>query len=215
METVLRGQSFAVEISGVDLSRDLSNAEFDEIKRIWLEHKIAVFRGQEIGDDALVAFTERFGPLFVHFRSQFNDQTRPEIMLISNIKEDGRNLGELGDGDLMWHSDQAYSELPVFSTLLYGIEVPNEGGGTWFCDTAGAYAALPECNETTDCGIAAEFLGGEDGDDAEHYAQRRAAPDEAAGPASAGPDPSAARPQVVVSQPGPHGGDQRDGRSGR
>ena len=125
METVLRGQSFAVEISGVDLSRDLSNAEFDEIKRIWLEHKIAVFRGQEIGDDALVAFTERFGPLFVHFRSQFNDQTRPEIMLISNIKEDGRNLGELGDGDLMWHSDQAYSELPVFSTLLYGIEVPN------------------------------------------------------------------------------------------
>ena len=57
METVLRGQSFAVEISGVDLSRDLSNAEFDEIKRIWLEHKIAVFRGQEIGDVALVAFT--------------------------------------------------------------------------------------------------------------------------------------------------------------
>ena len=104
METVLRGQSFAVEISGVDLSRDLSNAEFDEIKRIWLEHKIAVFRGQEIGDDALVAFTERFGPLFVHFRSQFNDQTRPEIMLISNIKEDGRNLGELGDGALMWQS---------------------------------------------------------------------------------------------------------------
>ena len=118
METVLRGQSFAVEISGVDLSRDLSNAEFDEIKRIWLEHKIAVFRGQEIGDDALVAFSERFGPLFVHFRSQFNDQTRPEIILISNIKEDGRNLGELGDGDLMWHSDQAYTELPVFSTLL-------------------------------------------------------------------------------------------------
>ena len=157
METVLRGQSFAVEISGVDLSRDLSNAEFDEIKRIWLEHKIAVFRGQEIGDDALVAFTERFGPLFVHFRSQFNDQTRPEIMLISNIKKDGRNLGELGDGDLMWHSDQAYSELPVFSTLLYGIEVPNEGGGTWFCDTAGAYAALPGAMKQRIAGLRQNF----------------------------------------------------------
>lgn len=157
MEAVLLGENFAAEIAGVDLSQNLTEAEFEEIKRVWLDNKIAVFRGQDISDDALVAFTERFGPLFIHFRSQFNDQTRPEIMLISNIKEDGRNLGELGDGDLMWHSDQAYSELPVFSTLLYGIEVPREGGGTWFCDTAGAYAALPDETKHRIAGLRQNF----------------------------------------------------------
>jgi len=157
MEAVLLGQTFSAEITGVDLSRNLSAAEAEEIKRIWLEHKVAVFRNQDIDDDALVAFTKLFGPLFIHFRSQFNDRTRPEIMLISNIKEDGRNLGELGDGDLMWHTDQAYSEQPVFSTLLYGIEVPAEGGGTWFCDTAGAYAALPDATKHRIAGLRQNF----------------------------------------------------------
>ena len=144
METNILGPGFAVEISGVDLSIDLTDTQFVEIKRLWLENKVAVFRDQNLEDDALVGFTKRFGPLFVHARSQFNDAALPEIMLISNIKEDGRNLGELGNGDLAWHSDQSYSERPVFSTLMYAIEIPEDGGGTWFCDTARAYERLPE-----------------------------------------------------------------------
>lgn len=138
------GPEFAVEISGVDLSVDLPPETFAEIKQLWLENKVAVFRDQELSDDDLVCFTARFGPLFVHVRSQFNDTSHPEIMLISNIKEDGRNLGELGNGDLAWHSDQSYSARPVFSTLMYAIEIPQAGGGTWFCDTARAYERLPE-----------------------------------------------------------------------
>ena len=144
METNILGPGFAVEISGVDLSIDLTDTQFVEIKRLWLENKVAVFRDQNLEDDALVGFTKRFGPLFVHVRSQFNDAAHPEIMLISNIKEDGRNLGELGNGDLAWHSDQSYSARPVFSTLMYAIEIPEDGGGTWFCDTACAYERLPE-----------------------------------------------------------------------
>ena len=105
METNILGPKFAVEISEVDLSIDLTDTQFVEIKRLWLENKVAVFRDQNLEDDALVGFTKRFGPLFVHVRSQFNDAAHPEIMLISNIKEDGRNLGELGNGDLAWHSD--------------------------------------------------------------------------------------------------------------
>jgi len=144
METNILGPGFAVEISGADLSIDLTDTQFVEIKRLWLENKVAVFRDQNLEDDALVGFTKRFGPLFVHVRSQFNDAAHPEIMLISNIKEDGRNLGELGNGDLAWHSDQSYSARPVFSTLMYAIEIPEDGGGTWFCDTARAYERLPE-----------------------------------------------------------------------
>jgi taurine dioxygenase len=144
METNILGPGFVVEICGVDLSIDLTDAQFTEIKNLWLENKVAIFRDQNLDDAELVGLTRRFGPLFVHVRSQFNDAAHPEIMLISNIKENGRNLGELGNGDLAWHSDQSYSARPVFSTLMYAIEIPENGGGTWFCDTARAYERLPE-----------------------------------------------------------------------
>lgn len=157
LQTKMLGPGFAAEITGIDLGEEMSDATLEEVRRVWLANKLVVFRDQDLDDDALVGFTRRFGPLFVHFRSQFNDRTRPEIMLVSNIKEDGRNLGELGDGDLQWHSDQSYSALPVFSTLLYALELPREGGDTWFCDTAGAYAALPEETKTRIAGLRQVF----------------------------------------------------------
>ncbi len=135
------GPGFVVEFPEIDLAA-LSDAEIGDLRDLWLTHKVAVFRNQSLSDDALVHFTKQFGPLFVHVRAQFNDAARPEIMRISNIEKDGVALGELGDGELAWHTDQAYSAAPVFATLLYGIEVPDEGGATWFCDTARAYAAL-------------------------------------------------------------------------
>lgn len=138
----LIGPDFVAEFPDIDLAA-LSDAEIGALRDIWLAHKIAVFRDQSLSDDALVRFTRRFGPLFVHVRAQFNDAARPEIMRISNIEEDGKVLGELGDGELAWHTDQAYSATPVFATLLYGIEVPADGGATWFCDTARAFDALP------------------------------------------------------------------------
>ena len=146
------GPAFAVEFPDIDLA-DLSDGDFAVLRDLWLEHKVAVFRDQDLSDDELVRFTERFGPLFVHVRAQFNDAARPEVMLISNIKEDGRNLGELGDGELNWHSDQSYSATPVFATLLYAIETPSAGGATWFCDTAGAYDALPEATKSRIAGL--------------------------------------------------------------
>jgi taurine dioxygenase len=89
-------------------------------------------------------FTRRFGPLFVHVRSQFHSKEHPEVMLVSNAKEDGRNLGALGDGELGWHTDQAYTPEPAFATLLYGVEIPSQGGNTVFCDLSRAWQDLPE-----------------------------------------------------------------------
>ena len=157
MESKQLGPGFAAEILGVDLSAAMSDGDFDPIKQVWLENKVAVFRVQDLSDNDLARFTERFGPLFVHVRSQFNDKTRPGIMLISNIKENGRDLGELGNGDLAWHSDQSYSAEPVFATLMYAIEIPTEGGGTWFCDTARAYENLPEATKARIDGLKQNF----------------------------------------------------------
>ena len=143
MSTQLLGNCFAVEIGGVDLA-NIDDSTLDELRDLWMQHKVAVFRDQALSDGELVSFTERMGPLFVHVRDQFRALDRPEIMYISNIENDGRPLGALGDGDLQWHSDQTYTARPVFGTMLYAVEVPADGGDTWFGDLAAAYAAMPE-----------------------------------------------------------------------
>ncbi|MCG8547399.1 MAG: TauD/TfdA family dioxygenase [Alphaproteobacteria bacterium] len=142
LDTRLLGNGFAVEIMDLDLGR-LDDATLEAVRREWLANKVAVFRDQDLPDAALVDFTERMGPLFVHFRDQFHAPDRPEIMYVSNLKEAGRNLGALGDGDLEWHTDQTYTPRPVFGTLLYAIETPADGGATYFGDLAAAYAAMP------------------------------------------------------------------------
>jgi len=143
LETRLLGNGFAVEILGVDLNAPLDDQTLDEIRDLWMRNKVAVFREQTVLDDALVDFTERLGGLFVHVRDQFHAPDRPEIMYISNLKQEGRNLGALGNGDLRWHSDQTYTARPVWGTLLYAVEVPEDGGNTYFGDLVAAYAAMP------------------------------------------------------------------------
>jgi taurine dioxygenase len=138
------GPGFVVQIGGVDLSESLDEATMDTLRRAWLDNKVAVLRDQDLTDDDLLAFTERMGPLFIHVRSMFHSPDHPEIMFVSNLKEDGRLLGSLGDGDLSWHTDQSYTAKPCWGTLLYGIEVPAEGGNTYFADLQAAYDALPD-----------------------------------------------------------------------
>lgn len=142
LNTRLLGPGFAVEIRDVDLAR-LDEDVLGAVRQCWMEHKVAVFRDQDLSDAALVDLTQRMGPLFVHVRDQFHAPDRPEIMYVSNLKERGRALGALGDGDLQWHSDQTYTKRPVFGTVMYAIEVPEQGGQTYFGDLAAAYAAIP------------------------------------------------------------------------
>jgi len=142
-ETRLLGDGFAAEILGADLRRDFSDAEIDDIRAQWMAHKIAVFRGQDLSSGDLMRFTQRFGRLFVHIRSQFQSPEHPEVMLVSNAKADGRAMGALGDGELGWHTDQAYTPEPVFATLLYGVAIPSQGGNTVFCDLSRSWRDLP------------------------------------------------------------------------
>jgi taurine dioxygenase len=66
------------------------------------------------------------------------------VMLISNIRENGKPIGALPDGEMFFHSDLCYTEHPVVGTMLYSIEVPPAGGNTMFADQYAAYATLPE-----------------------------------------------------------------------
>jgi putative 2-oxoglutarate oxygenase len=134
-------ESFVGEVSGVDLAR-LDTAATEAIKDAWLAHKVLVFHGQRLEEDDLVAFAERLGDVEIHLR-QTRTSGRREVMLVSNIKEDGKAIGRLGNQELNWHMDQIFMAQPTAGTLLYALSVTPEGGDTWFCDLGAAYAALP------------------------------------------------------------------------
>lgn len=143
MKTKLLANDFAIEVKDVDLGA-LDDATLDAVRDAWMRHKVAVFRDQHLSDDQLVAFTKRLGAPFVHVRDESHDARFPEIMFVSNVREEGKGDGILGNGDLRWHTDQSYTPRPIHGTLLYGVEIPQDGGATWFCDLAAAYAAMPE-----------------------------------------------------------------------
>ena len=144
MEHQVLGPGFAVEITGVDLTQEQSESTVEAMRDLWLQHKVAVFRNQKLGDEDLIRFAEYFGPTYVYVRDQFNDRKRPVITIISNIQKDGQKLGDLGDGEVHWHTDQAYSKEGSFGTILYGVEIPEDGGATCYGDLAQAYEALPD-----------------------------------------------------------------------
>ena len=133
--------SFCGEVEGVDLRR-LDDAATAAIKSAWLAHKVLVFHDQHLDEDGLVDFASRMGDVEIHLR-QTRTTGRREVLLVSNIKEDGKPIGRLGNQELNWHMDQIFMTQPTAGTILYAESVTPEGGDTWFCDLGAAYASLP------------------------------------------------------------------------
>ncbi len=133
------------EVDGVDL-RALDEAAFAAIHRAWLDHQVLLFRQQALADADLVAFSRRFGDLdeapVQETGRRFVDGY-PEIYVVSNVVKDGVPIGSLGSGEAVWHTDMSYLPQPPKASALYAIEVPAEGGDTWFCSMYAAWDELP------------------------------------------------------------------------
>jgi taurine dioxygenase len=135
--------ALGAEIVGVDLSRPLDDVTFGTILNAWHEHLVLLLRDQRLGEEDEVAFAQRFGePATIHTR-QFV-RSHPAVMLISNIREDGKPIGALPDGEMHFHSDQCHQERPAKASMLYAIEVPSQGGNTLFANAYKAYETLPD-----------------------------------------------------------------------
>jgi taurine dioxygenase len=130
------------EVFGLDLSTSLSDAAFTPIVDAHLAHHVLVFRDQRITPEQQIAFSRRFGPLQIHVLRQFQLPGYPEILVVSNIKEDGQPIG-LGDAGYYWHSDLSYKETPSLGSMLHAQELPAEGGDTLFANMHLAYDTLP------------------------------------------------------------------------
>ncbi len=139
----LSSNQLGAEVLGLDLSRPLADADFKRIHRAHLDHHVLVFRDLRITPAQQVEFSRRFGALQIHVLQQFALAGHPEILIVSNIKENGQPIG-LGDAGHYWHSDLSYVEKPSLGSMLHAQELPAEGGDTLFADQHAAYEALPE-----------------------------------------------------------------------
>lgn len=136
-------EKVGAEIVGLDLSRPLNDADFARIHKAHLDHHVVVFREQQITPQQQIEFSRRFGVLQIHVLKQFLLANHPEILIVSNIVENGQPVG-LGDAGKYWHSDLSYKELPSLGSMLYAQELPSEGGDTLFADMHLAWETLPE-----------------------------------------------------------------------
>ena len=59
-------------------------------------------------------------------------------------KPDGSAAGDLGDGEVRWHTDTWFKERPPAGSFLRALTVPADGGNTHFISMYRAYDTLPE-----------------------------------------------------------------------
>lgn len=140
------GAALGADFSGVDLSKPINDTDFQVIADAWRDHSVLRFRGQQLDDEALCQFSERFGELDdapIRAANTPHHPDRKEIAVISNIIEGDRPIGGLGNSELVWHQDMSYNDLPPKASLLYGIEVPSMGGDTAFYSLYSALETLP------------------------------------------------------------------------
>jgi taurine dioxygenase len=130
------------EVIGLDLAQPLGDDDFAALHRAHLDHHVLVFRDQRITPTQQVEFSRRFGPLQIHVLRQFQLPSDPEVLIISNIKQDGQPIG-LGDAGHYWHSDLSYKAVPSLGSMLHAQELPLDGGDTLFANQHTAWEALP------------------------------------------------------------------------
>jgi taurine dioxygenase len=137
--------AIGADVSGIDLSQPLDEESFRAIEAAWLDHCVLRFRKQKLTDAHLIAFSRWFGELDEARLDDYKPfvAQHPEIMVISNVVEEGRPIGKLGAYEAEWHSDIDYVEEPPKGSVLYSLEVPPHGGNTGFANMYVAYEKLP------------------------------------------------------------------------
>jgi alpha-ketoglutarate-dependent taurine dioxygenase len=134
--------ALGAEILGVDVN-NLSDDAFRNIHQAHLDYCVIAIRDQHLTPEQHIAFSRRFGDLDYQVLDQYALAGHREILVLTNKVSDGKPAG-LADAGRRWHTDMSYNEIPPLGSLLYGLEVPPEGGDTKFANLYAAYEALPD-----------------------------------------------------------------------
>ncbi len=143
MEVVPLHQDFGLEVSGCDLRRLDQSGRFPEIRRLFEEHSLLLFRGQHLSDAEQLALGRRFGPL----EDRVIGRAEPEICPLSNETEAGLLSAEDWrllqlQANFLWHTDSTFLPVPALANLLQARVVPSRGGETEFVSSRAGWRDL-------------------------------------------------------------------------
>ena len=140
--------TFGLEILDVDLRQPTDNM-IAEIDALWVKHPVLLLRNQLLDEVQQIAFSKRFGEINIHVRTDIRSRSHPEVVMVSNLRlENGDNIGALASGEAKWHTDSCYKSKPDTGSILYALEVPEDGGKTAWANLQLAYEALPDATKT-------------------------------------------------------------------
>jgi taurine dioxygenase len=146
-EVVPLTRHIGAEIRGLDLREKPDDQTVRAIYQAWLDHLVLIFPEQKLSQEDLIRATGNFGQIGKlsrppkYFPKGYS-KLLPDIMMISNIRENGEPIGALPDGEMMFHHDMIHAEVPSKATLLYAVEIPSAGGNTLFASGYAAYDTL-------------------------------------------------------------------------
>ena len=140
------GKVLGATVEGLDLAKPLSEEEFDTALRALGQYGVLRFPRQELSAQELKNFSAQFGKLEINVANAYQEPGIPEVMILSNIVENGKPIG-LSDAGQDWHTDMSYSKMIAFANVLYGIKIPHRDGkplgATEFSSMHAAYEGLP------------------------------------------------------------------------
>ena len=146
MDIIPSGKALGARIEGLDLAQPLSAADTEAIIQALGRYGVVSFPRQSLDAADLKQFAGSFGTLEVNVANAYQEQGHPEVMILSNIVENGKPIG-LADAGQDWHTDMSYSRTIAFANVLYGIKIPRRNGQplgcTEFASMHKAYDDLP------------------------------------------------------------------------
>lgn len=138
--------AIGAEIEGLDVSKGLTAAECSVVTTALDRYGVIVLHNQDVSPSSQKALAQGIGTLRPLVYGRYSLPGNAEVMIVSNIKKDGQDIG-ISDAGSLWHSDGAYLREPDMYSLLYGIEIPHRFGepigDTVFASVTNAYDDLP------------------------------------------------------------------------
>jgi len=146
IETTALHSDFVIEVHA-SIPELLHSADaIDQMKRLWRHSPVMIFRRQVLEESELVEFSSHFGSCEAFGRKDIQSPYNDKIIYFSTLKYfDGRFVGGFAGGeDVDWHSDQTFQVRPATGAILYGTEVPRDGGDIYWANQYRAWELLPE-----------------------------------------------------------------------
>lgn len=144
IQIIPSSETLGATIEGLNLA-DLSNATVETVVQALGRYGVVRLPRQTLSASDLKNFSTYLGELEINVIGAFQEPGHPEVMILSNIVENGQPIG-LGDAGQSWHADMSYSKTIAFANVLYAIKVPQRDGkplgATEFCDMCAAYDGL-------------------------------------------------------------------------